>query len=384
MATDLSLDLVAFVRSSVAEHLVNHLDSGDPRTFEIVARLCRDHNAEVKITTIEHCVMPLWQFLPSKRDSLLKLAAEMLEHPAVRDRAHGLIGASGTFDYQRDWSDKDISTWVEALATPLLRYGLEHFDHFSRLIGQVWHYYENFHTSNREDISEALDIYTASDFDSLNETAWLIPKIAANSDSTTKEIDHALAIFSRAPVFSKASVEYRLAKDLHLVRHNIFKQLIERPFHIESPEEFVSERAAIILGLLNSDSGNHEIILNIFENQRGILLEEKLVNYVNSQSDLLKMQLVLQAYGYDQASHVGARDAKLFHHKLIVMLVRYFVSQKPVSSYGRLIAAAVMCNEDHHSEEDKERWQSFVRLFLSSEDESFLQDFSLMLFAFNI
>lgn len=340
----LAADPVSFVRQRVSMGLGMSGWLERPGFKEIFLSLCYDNSPIVKIAALEHGILVIWDNLPNEQQNkYLHLVGDMLVDSTFRRRARGLIGQSGTWwDYHKDNQER-IRRWFEGIAERLLEYGFEFRDDLERFLSTYGDHFSNIEQPKRLRILQSLDGYLKKRPNETGDATWFIKEAVTARQTSTDEQLILLQIISRLGTASKAYLEFQFAQNYEGLPSKEFKDVVHRPFYIETENDFLYERAATLLGLISRSNSTYDVLPEPIK-ESGSDTESAIENYIDKQSDVFKALMIFMTLGYEKAEYAYAQSESLFISSPIQKLVNKFIVEEPTNPLSPFIADAILSN----------------------------------------
>ncbi|MDA0243708.1 MAG: hypothetical protein OT477_09865 [Chloroflexi bacterium] len=372
---ELSLDYTSFVRNIVAKRLGEVEGVQHYALNSIFKRLCYDKSPHVKIAILEHFVIPLWaNWSPEEQDEALNYVVHMLEDPVFRNHcARGLLNQSGTrYFYHDHHTDKQVQVWFEKVGIKLLDFEFSRWIRLNDLLATFDKHLEDFSPSFRVPFLEKLLFFISQNPYFSEDTTITINKMVLSSSTTLQEHDLLLKLINCLPSTEKARLLFDFLQEYSHLSDDRYKEFVHRPFYIENSDEFVSERAAVILGYLN----NPEIIAEDLYQQIAILgsnAESAVEQYVKMQNDDFKYILLAYVFGDDTIRALYGATS-LHSHPIVKQTINYFLQDSKLSNQKifvtdmLLVHAYSLVSSISESGIPKDVWLSYLENLLSLED----------------
>ena len=384
----LSLDPIAFIRQRVAEHINEIIDM--PNVQPIVELLSYDSSPYVKIAVLEDVILRNWSNRKKEIQTLwLDLVVSMLDDSIVRHQCtRGLVNESGSLYFYHDQHTKEqIRDWFATIAPKLLKNTFE-YDDVDRFLSAFDKHYTFFSTPFRINLLNLLNSYVEHNPFHARNTVPTIEKIIFDKNSSKEEFNILLNLINHIPPIAKSEIGFRLAYRLGELPDKRFIEFMNRPFYIEDPQEYVFERAAIILGYLSSPSLRKELgNLPLPIQEAGDEFEEAIGCYIDKQSDEFKLILLFEVFGHHYASEISASQHSLYLHPTIKNLISEFISGQQDNPKTIALTYSLLTDGYYKTGADsgtQTEWLGYLDILLSSKNIELIKTICNILFQANI
>lgn len=383
----LSVDPISFVRKASVPFLSKDLLLNYREAHEILYSLCMDGHPEVKIEVLEKMILRLWRFQSQYTQHLwIEMVVNMLEDPFFRERtANGLIDMSGSLHfYHANHTDEQKRSWFIAVLPALLGRELRAGDTFDRLLAKLDEYYLHLPLAIRVNfLSHLLDHSKKFQYDAAD-TAYFIVRLALEEDLERQEHDLLNQMLSVLPPEGRAKACFGFSRCYKQLQDERYRAFVRRAFFNELPEEYISERAATIVALIqNTDIDSSEVanILGIgTDNHKSIT--ELLDDYLEEQAFTFKIGFILIAFTHGPFYNIANTKSEVIRHKSIKKVLSELASTTYSSDIGLVIVA--LLHEGYWIFKKEKEWREYINPFMYSLDDTTAKKICDFIFSSNV
>ncbi|MCL4298952.1 MAG: ATP-binding protein [Anaerolineae bacterium] len=323
----LAADPISFVRQTAADLFYWEAIINSPKYQHIFNNLCYDGHPYVKIEILEAGILHNWRFQPTEVQEIwLKIVTDMLDDPIVRLKsATGLVDMSGSqYWYHEDHTIDQKKQWFITIAPRLFDDEFKHVDHFERVLSKFEDYFLELPVSYRTELFQKIANYIKKHPSYAEDTVYTIERLVLEGGLVSEEREIIIDLIQNLSSWGRTSISYTFAREYNNLGDTRFQSFVHRPFFNETPEEYLTERAAALLGYLANDTVILENLPESVKHYNIADVQTAIRRYIFEQDDTFKRMVIQIAYRYKEMYHVRAATDNIFSHQIINELVKYF------------------------------------------------------------
>jgi len=359
--------------------------------------LCYDWHPAVKIAMLEQAILPTWRFQSSAtQKAWLNIVVDMLDDWVVKQHVViGLIGKRGSkYHYHENHTLEQEIEWFITVASKILEDEFDLSDSFSRFLERFDELFPDLPIPYRTNLLQRISNYVETYPVYAVDTPYTIYKLILRYQTNQQERDILIDLIRKLSPPEHIDILYNFARDYQNLFDNNFKEFVHRSFFNESPQEYIAERGAVLMGFLANETATFENLPLPVQNYSDDDLSSAIREYIFAQDSEFKRMVIFLVHQYERVYHVSTRYDGIFKTDIVLDLIDDFIANGTEEDV--VLIADVILRSSYYAymdnlnsdvvtqEKDTKKWLELADSFIEHSNPNVCKRVCDIIFAANI